>query len=239
MISNPPGIRHAACCRRPASWLLNTLNIIPTTSHRFGEAGAAVLRDIVDELLAPQVSDVEAFLRQVSSNLILSPAAECLQTLTWCRQVSTVSRAGGLSLLDHLGTLRERLADHALQDWIATGVDIARRHEPAGAAYFALESAKALDNLEALQKRVEFATVEPVLRLYTHAILGRRMDLKTSDTLPPDILRDGAGQPTSDGAAIYVPLRMDDFEETDENFGAYKVDHPAPGGVLRKRHLRL
>ena len=202
---------------------LEYLDHYPDYVQRFSDAGAAVLRDVVDELLAPQVSDVEAFLRRVGSTLTLSPAAECLQTLTWCRRVSSVSHAGVLSFLDHVGALRERLADHALQDWIGSGVDIARRHEPAGAAYFALESAKALDNLEALQKRVEFATVEPVLRLYTHAILGRRMDLKTSDTLLPDILRDGAGLPTSDGAAIYVPPRMDDFEETDENFGAYKV----------------
>ena len=202
---------------------LEYLDHYPDYAHRFGEAGAAVLRDIVDELLAPQVSDLEAFLHRVRSTLILSPAAECLQTLTWCRQVSSVSHAGGLSFLDHVGGLRERLADHGLQDWIGAGVDIARRHEPAGAAYFALESATALDNLEALQKRVEYATVEPVLRLYTHAILGRRMDLKTSDTLPPDILRVGAGLPTSDGAAIYVPPRVDDFEDTDENFGAYKV----------------
>ena len=201
---------------------LEYLDHYPEYVRRFSDAGAAVLRDIVDELLSPQVSDVEAFLQRVGSTLILSPAAECLQTLTWCRQVSTVSHAGGLSFLDHVGTLRERLADHGLQDWIDAGVDTARRHEPAGAAYFALESATALDNLVALQKRVEFATVEPVLRLYTHAILGRRMELKTSDTLP-DILRDGAGLPTSDGATIYVPTQVDDFEDTDENFAAYKV----------------
>ena len=202
---------------------LEYLEHYPDYVQRFSDAGAAVLRDILDELLAPQISDAEAFLRQASRTLILSPATECLQTLTWCRQISAVSHAGGLAFLDHVGTLRERLADHGLQDWIGAGIDTARRHEPAGAAYFALESATALDNLEALQRRVEFATVEPVLRLYTHAILGRRMDLKTTDTLPPDILRDGAGLPTSDGAAIYVPPRVDDFDDTAENFGAYKV----------------
>ena len=202
---------------------LEYLDHYPGYVQRFSDAGAAALRDIVDELLAPQVSDVEAFLQRVGSTLILSPVAECLQTLTWCRQISAVSHAGVLAFLEHVDLLREGLADHGLQDWIGAGIDTAKRHEPAGAAYFALESATAVDNLEALQKRVEFAAVEPVLRLYTRAILDRRMDLKTSDTLPPDILRDTAGLPTSDGTAIYVPPRVDDFEDSDENFGAYKV----------------
>ena len=159
----------------------------------------------------------------MGSTLILSPAAECQQTLTWCRQISAVSHAGGLSFLDRVGALRQRLPDHGLQEWIGAGIDTARRHDPAGAAYFALESATALDNLAALQKRVEFAAVEPVLRLYTHAILGHRMDLRSSDSLPPDMPRDGAGLPTSDGVAIYVPQRVDEFDDAAWNFGAYKV----------------
>ena len=206
-----------------ASLALEYLEHYPDYVRRFSAAGAAALRDIVDELLTPRISEVEAFLRRVGSTLILSPAAECLQTLTWCRQISAVSHTGGLAFLDHVDTLRERLADHGLQYWIGAGIETARRHEPAGAAYFALESATALDNLESLQKRVEFTAVEPVLRLYTHAILGRRMELKTCDTLPPDMLRDGEGLPTSDGAALYVPPRVDDFDDAAGNFGAYKV----------------
>ena len=202
---------------------LDYLEHYPDYVRRFSASGAAVLRDIADELLAPQIADAEGFLQRIGSSLMLSPTAECLQTLTWCRQISTVSHAGALSFLDKVGALRQRLADHGMQDWIDAGIDLARRHEAAGAAYFALESATALDGLAALQKRVEFAAVEPVLRLYTHAILGRRMDLKTSDTLPPDLLRGGAGLPTSDGAAIYVPQRMEEFDDAAWNFGAYKV----------------
>ena len=203
---------------------LDYLELYPDYVQRFGDAGAAVLRDVVDELMAPQVADAEAFLRRVGGTLILSPAAECLQTLTWCRQISAVSHAGALAFLDHAGALRERLTDHALQDWIGAGIDNARRREAAAAAYFALESATALDNLAALQKRVEFAAVEPVLRLYAHAILGRRVDLKTSDSLPPDMLREGEeGLPATDGAAIYVPSRVDLFDDAAENVGAYKV----------------
>ena len=218
----------------------------PDYVQRFGDAGAAVLRDVVDELLAPQITDAEAFLHQVGNTLILSPAAECLQALTWCREISAVSRAGGLAFLNHLSALQDRLPDSRLHDWIHAGVDVAKRHEPAGAAYFALESATALDNLQALQKRVEFAAVEPVLRLYTHAVLGRRMDLQTTsprhdpfaklragsppqggredaDVLTQDVLRAGSDLPTSDGTSICLPPRVDDFDTATHNFGAYKV----------------
>ena len=225
---------------------LEYLEHYPAYVQRFGDAGTEVLRDVVDELLAPQATDAEAFLHQVSSTLILSPAAECLQALTWCRDISAVSHAGGLAFLSHLGTLRERLPDSRLHDWINAGMDVAKRHEPAGAAYFALESATALDNLQALQKRVEFAAVEPVLRLYTHAIVGRRMDLQTTSPHPGpppqgrredadvltqslprtgsgDILRNGPDLPTSNSAAICLPPRVDDFDDAAHNFGAYKV----------------
>ena len=207
------------------------LHHYPDYLQRFGEAGTAVLRDIVDDLLTPQITDAEAFLHQVRDTLILLPAAECLQALTWCRQISAASHAGGLAFLGHLSTLRERLPDNHLHDWISAGIAVAKRHAPAGAAYFALQSATALDNLQALQKRVEFAAVEPVLRLYAQAILGRRMDLRTTDTLPHDVLRGSADLSTpdpvwgglSDGAAIYLPPRVDDFDSAAYNFGAYKV----------------
>ena len=209
---------------------LDYLEHYPDYAQRFGDAGAATLRDIVDELLAPQVTDAEAFLQRVSDTLILLPAAECLQALAWCRQISVASHVGALAFLGHLSTLRERLPDDRLHDWINAGIGVAKRHAPAGAAYFALESATALDNLQALQKRVEFATVEPVLRLYTHAILGRRMDLRATDTLS-HVLRGGPDPPTpdpvrgglSDGAAIYLPSRVDDFDTAAHNFSVYKM----------------
>ena len=233
---------------------LQYLEHYPDYVQRFGDAGTEVLRDIVDDLLTPRTASVGAtggsplpsFLHRVGNTLILLPAAECLQALSWCRQISAVSHDGSLAFLNHLSLLRERLPDNRLHDWINAGIDVARRHAPAGAAYFGLESATALDNLQALQKRVEFAAVEPVLCLYTHAILGRRMDLQTiaphPDPPPPggrgsagtmpqslprtgsgDILRDASDFPTSDGAAIYLPPRVDDFDTVTHNFGAYKV----------------
>lgn len=169
-----------------AKLALEYLEHYPDYVQRFGDAGTAALRDVVDDLLAPQATDAEAFLHRVRDTLILLSAAECLQALTWCRQISAVSHAGTLAFLGHLNTLRERLPDNRVNDWINAGIDVAKRQAPAGAAYFGIESATALDNLQALQKRVEFAAVEPVLRLYAHAILGRRMDLKVISPLLPD-----------------------------------------------------
>ena len=202
---------------------LEFLEHYPDYVQRFGDAGAAVLRDIVDELLAPQITDAEAFLHQVGSTLILLPASECLQALTWCREISAVSHAGGLAFLSHLGTLREHLRDNRLHDWTNAGIDVAKRHAPAGAAYFALESATAFDNLQALQKRVEFAAVEPVLRLYTPRHPGPSHG-------PANHGHTAAGRVArrlrlaSLRWHVHLPAaRVDDFDTVAHNFGVYKV----------------
>ena len=128
-----PAWRQARRMLPPAGKLaLEYLQHYPDYVERFGDAGAAVLRDVVDELLAPQAAHAEAFLHKLSSTLILLPTGECLQALTWCGEISAVSHAGCLAFLDHLSALRERLPDNRLHDWIRAGIDAARRHEPAG-----------------------------------------------------------------------------------------------------------
>src|SRR5260370_13898112 len=103
------------------------------------------------------------------------PGTEQVQALTWCQEVAAVSASGVLDLVRHLTDLQQRLPGQRLHPWVATGLDVARRHAEAGHAYFALESAAAQDRLQELQSRVTFAHVEPVLRLYTEALLGQRL----------------------------------------------------------------
>src|SRR6185295_5030610 len=97
--------------------------------------------------------------------------------LTWCREIAAVSPGGVLDFLQHFADLQRRLPGPRLQPWVTAGVEVARRNAEAGQAYFALESATAQDRLQTLQNLVVFAHNEPVLRLYTEALLGRRIDL--------------------------------------------------------------
>ena len=147
-----------------------------------------------------------------------------LQALTWCQDIAAASASGVLDFLSHFADLHRRLPGQRLQPWVTTGLAVAQRNAEAGQAYFALESAAAQDRLQALQSLVAFAHIEPVLRLYTEALLGRPMTLRTTADLPAGLQMAGprccqrpmAAPSLCQSRSAILPLHG-------ENFAAYKV----------------
>src|SRR5262249_8220610 len=68
------------------------------------------------------------------------------------------------------------------------------------------------------------------LRLYTEALLGRRMVLRTTADLPSGLQTARRELPTSDGTTIFVPEHVSDFFTERDNFSAYKRAILHPGG---------
>ena len=202
---------------------LDYLERYATLCHYLGPASMVKVETILRDVLAPVPDDARTFLRLVGSTLAFMPVTEQLQTLTWCQEIAAVSASGVLDFLRHLTDLQQRLPGQRLQPWVSTGLEVARRNAEAGHAYFALESAAAQDRLQDLQSRVTFAHVEPVLRLYTEALLGQRLALRTTADLPAGLHMAGRDLPTSDGTAIFVPEHVSDFATERDNFAAYKV----------------
>jgi nitric oxide reductase NorD protein len=202
---------------------LDYLERYAALAHQLGVASLAKVETILHGLFASVAADARTFLRLVGSTLAFVPVTERLQALAWCQEIAAVSASGVLDFLRHFADLQRRLPGQRLQPWVSTGLDVARRHAEAGDAYFALESAAAQDRLHELQNRVAFAHVEPVLRLYTEALLGRRITLRTTADLPAGLHMAGRDLPTSDGTAIFVPEQVSDFATERENFAAYKV----------------
>jgi nitric oxide reductase NorD protein len=202
---------------------LHYLKRYPDLAHCFGAEGLAQVHAIMLALLTSSSADADAFLRLVGGTLGFIPANERLQALEWCQQIAAVSPAGVLEFLRRLPDLTRRLATQRLQPWITTGIEVAQRHAEAGQAYFALESATAQDRLQGLQKLVAFTDVTRVLQLYTEALLGRRLELRTTAALPTQLRPDRHDLPTTDGTAIFVPEQVDEFAEARENFAVYKV----------------
>jgi nitric oxide reductase activation protein len=191
--------------------------------HYLGSASMVKVEMILRDVLAPVPDDARTFLQLVGSTLAFLPGTEQLQALTWCQDISAVSARGVLDFLRHLTDLQQCLPGLRLQPWVTTGIEVARRNVEAGHTYFALESAAAQDRLQELQSRVTFAHVEPVLRLYTEALLGQRLALRTTAELPRGLQTVERDLPTSDGTAIFVPEHVSDFAAERDNFAAYKV----------------
>ena len=229
-LDRTPEIDHAPawafaqhCLPQAPAVALDYLERYATLFHHLGLAGLAKVENILHDVLAPVAADARTFLRLVGSTLAFMPVTEQLQALTWCQEIAAVSASGVLDFLRHLTDLQQRLPGQRLQPWVTTGLDVARRNTEAGHAYFALESAAAQDRLQGLQSRVTFAAMEPVLRLYTEALLGQRIALRTTADLPAGLQMAGRDLPTSDGTAIFVPEHVNDFATEHDNFAAYKV----------------
>jgi nitric oxide reductase NorD protein len=229
-LDRTPEIDHASvwtfaqhCLPQAPMVALDYLERYAILFHYLGPASMVKVEAILRDVLAPVPDDARTFLRLVGSTLAFMPMTEQLQALTWCQEVAAVSASGVLDFVRHLTDLQQRLPGQRLQPWVTTGLDVARRHAEAGHAYFALESAAAQDRLQDLQSRVTFAHVEPVLRLYTEALLGQRMALRTTADLPRGLQTAGRDLPTSDGTAIFVPEHVSDFATEHDNFAAYKV----------------
>ena len=229
-LDRTPEIDHAPawtfaqhCLPQAPAVALDYLERYATLFHYLGLAGMVKVETMLRDGLAPAAADARTFLRLIGSTLAFMPATEQLQILTWCQEIAAVSASGVLDFLRHLTDLQQRLPGQRLQPWVSTGLAVARRNAEAGHAYFALESAAAQDRLQELQHRVTFASVEPVLRLYTEALLGQRLALRTTAALPAGLHMAGRDLPTSDGTAIYVPEHVSDFATEHDNFAAYKV----------------
>lgn len=191
--------------------------------QRWGAEHVATLYALLPRVAPPATAAPHTFLRLARSTLGLLAAPERAQALTWCQQIATLTPAGALAFVQQLPALRQHLPGARLQPWIASGLEVAQRHADAGAAYFALESHTAQERLRVLQSTVTFAHIEPVLRLYTEAMLGRTLLLRTTAELPPALHHLGADVPTSDGTSIFVPEQVNDLPTAQDNFAVYKL----------------
>jgi nitric oxide reductase activation protein len=229
-LDRTPDIDHAPawefaqrCVPQAPDVALAYLERYATLAQQLGPGSLPKVARVVGLLLTPVATNAERFVRLVGSTLAFLPVPERLQVLTWCQEIASASASAVLEFLPHLPELQRWLPGQRLQPWITTGLDVARRNAEAGQAYFALESAAARDCLHALQNHVTFTHVEPVLRLYTAAMLGQRLSLKTTAALPSGLQQIGRELPTSDGTTIFVPEQVSDFATERENFAVYKV----------------
>jgi len=67
------------------------------------------------------------------------------------------------------------------------------------------------DFMESIPKGLELKTIKPVLSTYLRALLGRRVEIAEAETV------------YTDGRKIYLPGRIKDFQDKEDNFSLYKT----------------
>ena len=134
------------------------------------------------------------------------------------------SAPGAMEFLKSSPAVLERLYPEDLPRWQAAGRAILHASEDGGVAFFRLESAKAEEVIDTLTSRLELTRIGELLRLYCKALTGADVAVHPAETLTEK----GVGwvsesSPTTEGSAIYLPARVEQYDTKAENFAVYKV----------------
>lgn len=87
----------------------------------------------------------------------------------------------------------------------------AKEDEEKALSFLTGDSPAFSDFMEGIPKGLELKTVKHVLSAYLRALLGRRVEIAEAETV------------YTDGRKIYLPKRIKDFQDREDNFKLYKV----------------
>jgi len=87
----------------------------------------------------------------------------------------------------------------------------AKEDEEKALSFLTGDSPAFSDFMEGIPKGLELKTVKHVLSTYLRALLGRRVEIAEAETV------------YTDGRKIYLPKRIKDFQDREDNFRLYKV----------------
>ena len=136
------------------------------------------------------------------------------------------SPAAAMAFLRSSPHVLTRLTGDQLERWLEAGWELLfeQGNVEGAEAYFRLESARAEEVLGNLSARIELRDVSNTLRLYSQALTGEQIAIRSTEKL----VDAGIGWvqesvATTEGSAIYLPPYVSIFPEQPENFQSYKV----------------
>ncbi len=116
-----------------------------------------------------------------------------------------------------------RVGAAGLASWCREGLDILRRSEHGGVAYFRLEMSKSVRLLEALSPGVAVGSVRGLLEAYCLALSGRRTTILSPGDSRAWLPGGAAGEPGADGCTVILSSFVSRYAGKAENFAWYKV----------------
>ena len=152
--------------------------------------------------------------------------AEHGELLNYADRLAAGSALAAMSFLTAAPFVSARLTGDQLDQWYQAGRSVLydERNAEGAEAYFRLESTRAEEVLAALSARVELGGVLSTLRLYSKALTGEPIGIRSTE----DLVDSGIGWveesvATTEGTSIYLPPYVGTFGDREQNFLSYKV----------------
>jgi len=154
--------------------------------------------------------------------LVPGPVHQYLLTLV--EKLVPLSCTAAVEFLKNSPLIVTRVDISGLESWFDHGLDILRRSEESGIAYFRLEMNKSTQLLEKLSSGIELTDIKKLLESYCLALTGHMtpvLPISTYWNQPAG--RSLPEKSSADGLAIFLPDFIGRYASKLENFALYKV----------------
>lgn len=138
--------------------------------------------------------------------------------------IGKISIEASMAYLRNVGLLLEEIHNETfLPHWIEKGLSVLLRDEQRGINYFSLQSGESRQELSQWKEAILLEDHQNILSMFTHALAGKELGLKSTEELDLDNRSDARNYPTGDGTTIYLPPFAVGEQTRRENFREYKV----------------
>lgn len=115
-----------------------------------------------------------------------------------------------------------RLSIQDIENWVEKGLEVTDEKKERGAAYFSLQTGASRREMETLVKGLELKNIHGILSSYAEAFFGRKVQIRSSALFYKNLPGLGRFFSVTDGTRIFLPSRIDLFQDEEMNFKTYK-----------------
>ncbi len=115
-----------------------------------------------------------------------------------------------------------RLTIKDLEEWVFRGLETADSQADKGSSFFSLQTGSSRTAMESLVKGLELKDIHTVLRDYGQALIGAKIMLRSSSVFYKNLPGLSRFFSVTDGSRIFLPSRIEAFDDEDTNFTTYK-----------------
>lgn len=115
-----------------------------------------------------------------------------------------------------------RLSMQDLENWVEKGLEVTDTKKEKGAAYFSLQTGTSRKEVDTLIKGLELKDIYTILSSYASALFGKKIRIRSSSLFYKNLPGLSRFFSVTDGTRIFLPSRIEAFEEEEMNFKTFK-----------------